>query len=315
MADDGKCVVYGLASSGDGIIRYIGQTVKLPEQRLANHLDAAVRRAAAAARRAGRHSPLTAWITDVVASGEDVLIEVLCHDAVLHETERAMILGYQQAGFDLVNATEGGQGRPGYVMPAYVRAQISQAHKGRLKSAKHRAAIARSRTGTTAPLETRAKMSAAKKGFRPANLDAVHLANRGRPLPVDHRAKLSAAHMGLRKGVPHSSAHRENLSTSWTDEKKSSQSEKIAKGWANGSRQPYTPEQLARRSAWMTERNQTVEHPAWTPARHAKVASRWTPEKRAAAAAKMTEVRKRKKALAEGLVDEGIAKTRIVDRD
>ena len=38
------CVVYGLSSSEDGVIRYIGQTVKAPERRLLAHKSQAKRR-------------------------------------------------------------------------------------------------------------------------------------------------------------------------------------------------------------------------------------------------------------------------------
>jgi hypothetical protein len=72
--------------------------------------------------------------------------------------EKKWIAQFRQAGYELVNATDGGGGMDGYQHSAEVRAKISTAHKAiadktsaRMKGSKHSA-------------ETRAKISAATKG-------------------------------------------------------------------------------------------------------------------------------------------------------
>lgn len=100
-----SCSVYGLASSRDGAIRYVGQTTKSVDRRFAKHLENA---------RLGIRSHLYNWIRGEISSGHQVFPKVLCDSAIWGETEMETIASFKMAGIVLVNATAGGDGTLGW---------------------------------------------------------------------------------------------------------------------------------------------------------------------------------------------------------
>lgn len=93
------CTVYGLRSSADRQIRYVGQTVRRPEARLSNHIS----RASCGAR-GHRH----AWIRQVLRDGFAVEIVTLQSDARWNIDEPRWIERLRSEGCDLVNVAPGG---------------------------------------------------------------------------------------------------------------------------------------------------------------------------------------------------------------
>lgn len=175
------CTVYGLASSADHKIRYIGQTVTSLQSRLNSHISEARKK-----RKNYRHH----WINSVLASGHDVIVVVIKKNATLHVDEISAIRHYRSLGFDLVNLTSGGEGSPGCVHSKETRAKFSARLKGNQYGCGNK--------GRKFTVEHRAKMSANLIGNKRS---AGHPAwNKGRPMPAHVRLALNAATSAKFKG-------------------------------------------------------------------------------------------------------------------
>jgi hypothetical protein len=123
------CRVYGLSSSEDGEIRYIGQTTKKGNRRLREHICEAMR---------GGQWPLCKWIRKVIARGHSIQFVVLVSNAVLNETETQLIAGYRSNGSRLLNCTDGGEGFVGWKPTGEQRIKMRDAAKRRMQSVEGR---------------------------------------------------------------------------------------------------------------------------------------------------------------------------------
>lgn len=137
-ANDRTCTVYGLYSSADERIRYVGQTTGDVATRVRKHVAKALRKTTKPTHR-------EAWIRKVVASGAKVKWVVLQQTAIWNKDEILWIRKLRRRGADLVNATRGGEGmldapqelrdriaerlRALWADPAY-RQRMQEAHKG-----------------------------------------------------------------------------------------------------------------------------------------------------------------------------------------
>ena len=75
--------------------------------------------------------------------------------------ERTRIAELRNAGVNLLNSTNGGDGAFGVVQSEEHRAKISSSNKGRVFSEEHRANLSKALKGKPLPEKTREKMSAA----------------------------------------------------------------------------------------------------------------------------------------------------------
>ena len=170
-------IVYGLSSSEDGEVRYIGQTTQ-PARRLNNHISKS--------KTGNTHKKR--WVRSVIAKGFEVQMSTLLEDAVWDEDEIRIIEEHKAAGARLTNATGGGGGLKNATPET--RAKISAA--GRNRSDETRAklsAAARNRSD-----ETRAKMSAAARNRSDEHRAKLSAARRARaPISNETRAKMSAS--------------------------------------------------------------------------------------------------------------------------
>ncbi len=160
--------VYGLSDPRTGELRYVGKTT-WGRHRLRQHIAEA---------RGGRHNTKkNAWLCHLLKVGLEPEIQVLetgdTEDALL-AAEAFWIGSLRLAGADLLNHTDGGE------------------------------------RGVSGPrsAETRAKMSAAKKGKRVsaktlAARQAGGLARRGVPLTQGHRDALSRGRLGMKFSDEH----------------------------------------------------------------------------------------------------------------
>ena len=180
-------IVYGLCSTENGKIRYVGQTMQSLTKRFDSHIHHPKSR---------KDTYVNRWIRSVRRNGFSVQAFVIENDAVWNDAELRWIAWYKKNGARLVNLTLGGEGRTGYKMPEAQRAAISRAHKGRRKSPEHIEAIRQSRLGKSNSLESRAKQSASLKGRMPKNLAALHERNKGIARTPEFRARLSAIFKG-----------------------------------------------------------------------------------------------------------------------
>ena len=127
-------IVYGLSSTEDGEVRYIGQTTQ-PARRLNNHISKS--------KTGNTHKKR--WVRSVIAKGFEVQMSTLLEDAVWDEDEIRIIEEHKAAGARLTNATDGGGGMKNATPET--RAKLSASRRAR------------------APIsnETRAKMSASAR--------------------------------------------------------------------------------------------------------------------------------------------------------
>lgn len=165
--------VYGLASSEDRKIRYVGQTVSALPKRLREHT-----------RRELRYTNYKAnWVRSVLAAGHHVIIFPIEIDAVLNEAEMRLIAWYRKNGARLVNSTRGGDGIVGLPRTPEHQQKIADAQRGkkrgplsdemkarlsvilstRIFTAEHRARISAARKAQGISPETQAKMAEARR--------------------------------------------------------------------------------------------------------------------------------------------------------
>ena len=187
-----KCIVYGLYSSRDpGELRYIGQTVKSLNRRLVAHHNAAI-----SVRRTAVHK----WMDREKRDGFVVEIRALCVDAVYNVTEMNEIARHRVIGTRLLNHTDGGGGSVGFRFKqsrprsAETRAKLSAARKGKRHTPESRAKLSAWRIGTKLSDETRARMSVAQTGR--VHSEATLAKMRAHERTAEHCAKLSQARIG-----------------------------------------------------------------------------------------------------------------------
>jgi len=162
-------VVYGLFTSADEQVRYVGQTVSPLQTRLRHHLGLA---------RRGKISALFSWIRKHERIGETIEIKPLVRDAVQHETEIQVIAFFKDAGANLVNSTIGGEGIVGLPRTPEHQKKIADAQRGQKRgplteehkkllsavlktrtfSEEHRRKISEKRKAQGISTETQAKM-------------------------------------------------------------------------------------------------------------------------------------------------------------
>lgn len=174
--------VYTLASTRNGEVRYVGQTVQSPTTRLRQHKCVAQGRRATAVQR---------WIAREIAEGFEIVIAAIATDAVLHDTEIALIAKYRADGYRLLNLTEGGEGTVGW-----------RGNKGNKRpDLAERNRLGKGKPGRPNTPEARAKISAAKKGTKAPWLAERNRANTGKPghrHSEESKAKIAAANTGHR---------------------------------------------------------------------------------------------------------------------
>lgn len=170
--------IYALAEPETGEIRYIGKTIKKPEERYYSHI----------------YSPnnkmyVGRWIIKLAKKNllpKLVILEKNIPLDKLDEREIFWIKNGREAGWRLTNTTDGGGGALGFKMPKEIVERVALTKRGKKLSAEHRA-----------------KTSASMKG-RP-----------GHPMPEGHLEKMIKAREGIlnpRKGIKMSEEARKHLS-------------------------------------------------------------------------------------------------------
>ncbi len=142
------CSIYGLYSTKDGVIRYIGQTMQQPlHRRLVQHL-------AEAARPPGT-SRCHRWIRSVVRSGYGIGIELIESGCPWDDAEKRWIALYKSKyPGRMTNLSAGGSGYVGKRSMATrmkMRKPKSESHKARMRgrqmSTEHKAKLAQANIG------------------------------------------------------------------------------------------------------------------------------------------------------------------------
>jgi transposase-like protein len=102
-------------------------------------------------------------VVDVVPAGEDWA-----------SAEQKWISRFKELGFDLVNATIGGEGCPGLVFSEEHRRKIGQSRRGRHHSEDTRHRLSEMRRGSTLSQETKRKIAESQMGRPPTNKTDEH---------------------------------------------------------------------------------------------------------------------------------------------
>lgn len=120
------------------------------------------------------------------------------------KSEIRLIKILRDAGFDLCNQTDGGEGTCGIIRSPETRAKMSAVQKGKPKSAESRAKMSAAKIGkkrSPHSAETRAKMSTAHVGMTGKKQSSearakISAARKGKLKSAETRAKMSAAKTG-----------------------------------------------------------------------------------------------------------------------
>jgi hypothetical protein len=145
------------------------------------------------------------------AKNVEILIFPRETEQMAFDDEVKWIQVLREAGYELSNKTNGGEGTSGRILSLESRNKMSASAMGNQKGIGNK-----SRTGQTNSLETNRKGAISRTGKKRAPFSKEHLANlsdshKGKKYPprsAEHRANLSASHIG----IIFSDEHRANLS-------------------------------------------------------------------------------------------------------
>lgn len=196
-------IVYALTDPRTGEVRYIGMSTSGLRRPRRHSMPSQL------SRYPGHRAN---WIAELKRQGLAFGVAVLCalpSPEHLPAAEIFWIAEGRRLGWRLTNATDGGEGSPGYVPSASARALLSAAGKGRPHSPEHRAAISAALKGHKISDETLRKISESNTGrsmsaLTKERIRAANMGNQyglGRSPSPETRAKMSAARRG-RKTAP-----------------------------------------------------------------------------------------------------------------
>jgi hypothetical protein len=185
-----SCTVYGLFSTRDGAVRYVGQTRRELAERLGNHLMQSVRLA----------RPFDGWLRQEINDGFAIGIRALVVDAEWCVAERRTIQELRASGADLWNITPEEKaamsslasralwdriGRKPKVTPR-TKEQIRELARAQMKQRWADPAIAAT---------MRAKLDAShSEAWR----EGIALSLRGRSLTQEHKQRIREGHLRRR---------------------------------------------------------------------------------------------------------------------
>lgn len=214
--------VYGLYSSGDrDHIRYVGITkYEDATLRLLQHISAAKR-----PRGRGSDWPVYRWMRKHILEGHSIEFVLFAdniswNDACAMEVE--LIAHFRSLHVDLLNITDGGDGRMGAKHSDETKRKMSDAAKERLKSPEAREKIAEAMRTRVVSEETRRKISEAGKRRTHG------------PLTEEHKKKIGDAHRGRKYGPrpargPLTEEHKKKISNTLTGQKRGPTPEEVKK--------------------------------------------------------------------------------------
>jgi len=193
MTNENRFIVYALMDPETGEIRYIGKSTRglkrIFEHFRPSHLIARNHR--------------TNWIKSVISRGvkpEFTILEVAENPESVVILEILAIAHYRSMGFNLVNATDGGEGVAGLVVSDETRKKISRARTGKKGTAHteaHKLRMSKLRSGVKRSPETIKRISDGRKGKGTGPKSSEHI-NAIRRAWNDPKKKEEAAAYGRR---------------------------------------------------------------------------------------------------------------------
>lgn len=137
------CLIYGLSSSADNVIRYIGQTTQSLHERFKSHRHDSLKN------HKKMHRKINAWLRENLLNGNKISYHQICIGK-WNETEKDCIKAAKTKGWNLLNETNGGQGGA-----TFTGKKLTEEHKKKLSIEK---------MGKRLSDESIAKMAASKRG-------------------------------------------------------------------------------------------------------------------------------------------------------
>lgn len=152
--DEREWYIYVLKDPRDGEVRYVGFTIDI-KRRYRNHITSSQREKTYKAN----------WIRSVLRAGFKPALEIIESGyGDWQEREAHWIEYYRSIGARLTNATNGGDGTPGYVMSDEAKAKLRRGALGRVISIEQREKLRIANMGKVHPPSVREKISAGNKG-------------------------------------------------------------------------------------------------------------------------------------------------------
>lgn len=230
-----SCIYVLVLESAPEDYRYIGRTSYPPRERLSNHMSQA---------KSGRNTHLYKWVRKAILDNQKIEIIVLEDNLTFKESavrEIYFIKEFRSQGFNLTNATDGGEGVRGFVPSAETREKARIASTGKKPSIQTRKKISIALKGRETSDETRAKLSAANMGhiLSPETRAKIGAAGIGRKVSDETRKKKSISMMGKKNalGMKHSEETKAKISRA-NKGKKISEETRRKIGQANSGRTP-----------------------------------------------------------------------------
>lgn len=118
------------------------------------------------------------------------------NEAAAFEHEKFLIACFRNMKTPLVNCTDGGEGCSGAVLTPETRARMSAAKKGRLFSLEHRANMSAAMKALSPEILTKIVTAGRNRIFSSETRAKISAANKARVVSTDTRAKHRIAHMG-----------------------------------------------------------------------------------------------------------------------
>lgn len=190
-----------VAKSSPDEIRYVGlSNLDSPRRRMMRHISNSI----GAEKRSGH---LHNWIRKILFDGDDVVCRVLefgLDSEELRVREIFWIKHYREAGYDLCNMTDGGDGVVGSRHTPESKLKISLALRGVPKSKEHIEKVRVAKTGAHLSKE---------------HIEKLRKANTGRKISDETRMKMSASQRARyartpKEGYAHSEETRAKISAS-----------------------------------------------------------------------------------------------------
>jgi uncharacterized protein (DUF433 family) len=133
-------IIYGLHDPRTGELRYVGKTTQPLQKRIQGHLYEAK----------STHRHVSHWLMKLAAENLSPTISVIANafsEEELNQLEIRHIALARNAGLNLTNLTDGGEGASGFIRTPETCAKLSAANKGRRPSSETRAKISLSNKG------------------------------------------------------------------------------------------------------------------------------------------------------------------------
>ena len=147
------------------------------------------------------HKAIVAKLNRIGSAFEVKMVATGLDEQEAFKLERTRIQFWRNAGVDIANFTDGGEGLSGHKFSAAHKEKLSLAHKGRPLQNEHKLKLSISTKGRKKTTEAIARSAASRKGKKATdearkNMSLAHKGKKRKPLSKETKNKISVAHIG-----------------------------------------------------------------------------------------------------------------------